>query len=170
MLYLLNYHPEHHEGHLKDNVYTFCLIKLLIHNLSKIWTSFFSPMVHRCKKCGDISKVTSGRRAEIENVKYDRPSDLHFHLRQQMLLLKCDCIFSMYGGLGKKAFFWILKRWFISRITSQNVQRLQNSANLASFLWGNLKSCQAKFFPLCTETTECIKKLARWPTGHKLRF
>ena len=42
-------------------------------------------MVHRCKKCGDISDVTSGGIAEIENVKNDRPSGFHFHLRQQML-------------------------------------------------------------------------------------
>ncbi len=62
-------------------------------------------MLHRCKKCSDISEVTSGGRAEIENVKNDRPSDVHFHLCQQMLLLKCHCVSSMYGALGKKAFF-----------------------------------------------------------------
>ena len=47
----------------------------------------------------------------------------------------------MYGELGKKAFFWILKRRFICWITctSQNVQKLQIFAILASFLWGNLK-------------------------------
>ncbi len=28
--------PEYPEGHLKDNVWIFCLIKVLIHNLSKI--------------------------------------------------------------------------------------------------------------------------------------
>ncbi len=71
-------------------------------------------MVHRCKKCSEISEVTSGGRAEIENVKNDRPSDLQSHLRQQMLLLKCHCTFSIYGALGKKAFCRILKRWFIS--------------------------------------------------------
>ena len=37
------------------------------------------------------------------------------------------------------AFFWILKRGFISWITSQNIQGLQIFAILASFLWGNLK-------------------------------
>ena len=43
-------------------------------------------MVHRYKKYIDILKVTSGGRAEIENVKNDQPSDNHIHLRQQMLL------------------------------------------------------------------------------------
>ncbi len=71
-------------------------------------------MVHRCEKCGDISEVTSGGRAEVENVKNDRPSDLQFHLHQQMLLLRCYCIFYIYGALGKKAFCRILKRLFIS--------------------------------------------------------
>ncbi len=52
-------------------------------------------MVHRCKKGNDISEVTSGGRAEIENVKNDRPSDLQSDLRQQMLLLKCYCTFNM---------------------------------------------------------------------------
>ena len=56
---LLINHPEYPEGHLKENVWIFSLIKLLIHNLSK--------MVHRCKKCDDISEVTSGGR--IGNVK-----------------------------------------------------------------------------------------------------
>ena len=77
-------------------------------------------MVHRCKKCSEISEVTSGSRAEIENVKNDRSSDLQCHLHQQMLLLKCLCIFYIYGALVKKAFCQILKRWFISRITGQN--------------------------------------------------
>ncbi len=47
--------------------------------------TFFLPMVHRCKKWGDISEVTSGGRAENQNVKNDMPSDLQFHLFQQML-------------------------------------------------------------------------------------
>ena len=119
-LSLLNYHPEYHEGHLKDSVCTFCLIKLPIHNISKIWMILFWPMVHRCKKCSDISEVTSGGRAEIENVKNDRSSDLQCHLHQQMLLLKCHCIFYIFGPLGKKAFCRILKRWFITWITGQN--------------------------------------------------
>ncbi len=78
-------------------------------------------MVHRSKKCSDISEVTPGGSAEIENVKNDRPSDLHFHLRQQMLLLKCHHTFYIYGVLGKKAFSRILKRWSISWIRGQNV-------------------------------------------------
>ena len=36
--------------------------------------------------------------------------------------------------IRQKAFFWILKRWFISLITSQNIQSLQIFAILASFL------------------------------------
>ncbi len=44
----------------------------------------------------------------------------------------------MYGALVKRAFFWIWKRWYISRITSQNVQRMKIFAILVSFLWGNL--------------------------------
>ncbi len=50
-------------------------------------------MGHRCKKCSDIPQVTSGGRAEIEDVKNDRPSDLQSHLHQQMLLLKGHCTF-----------------------------------------------------------------------------
>ncbi len=41
--------------------------------------------------------------------------------------------------IRKKAFCRILKRWFICRITDQNVQRLRIFVILASFLWGNLK-------------------------------
>ncbi len=82
-------------------------------------------MFHTYKKCSNISEVTSGGRAEIENVKNDRPSDSQFYLRQQMLLLKCHCTFPIYGVLGKKAFRQNLKRWFISWITGQNVQKLQ---------------------------------------------
>ncbi len=86
MLSLLNYHPEYPEGHVKDGVWIFCLIKLLIHNISKIWMYFFWLMVHRCKKCSDIVKVTSGGRAENENVKNDKLPDMQSHLCQQMLL------------------------------------------------------------------------------------
>ncbi len=96
-------------------------------------------MVHRCKKCSDISEVTSGGRGEIGNVKNDRLSEFQFHLCQQMLLEKSHCTFYIYGALGKKAFCRILKRWFIGWITCQNVQRLQIFAILASYLWGNLK-------------------------------
>ena len=46
-------------------------------------------MVHRCKKCRHISEVTSGGRAEIENMKNDSPSDWQANLLQQMLLIKC---------------------------------------------------------------------------------
>ncbi len=98
----------------------------------KNWMILFWPMVHRCKKCSDISEVTSGGRAEIENVKNDRPSNWHVHLRQQMLLLKCHCTFYIYGPLGRKAFCQILKRCFISWITSLNVQKLQIFAIFAS--------------------------------------
>ena len=96
-------------------------------------------MVQRCKKCGNISEVTSGGRGEIENLKNDKHSELQFHLRLQMLLLKCHCTFSIYGALGKMAFCRILKRWLLSWITSQNFQRLKVFVILASFLWGNLK-------------------------------
>ncbi len=82
-------------------------------------------MVRRYKKCSDISKVTSGGRAEIENVENDKVPDLQFHLCQQMLLLKYHCTFYMYGALGKNAFCRILKRLFINGITGQNVQRWQ---------------------------------------------
>ncbi len=44
--------------------------------------------------------VTSGGRAEIKNVKNDRPSDWHVYLRQQMLLLKWHCTFYIYRPLG----------------------------------------------------------------------
>ncbi len=36
----------------------------------------FLPMVHRYKMCSDILKVTSGGKAEIENVKNDKSSIL----------------------------------------------------------------------------------------------
>ncbi len=82
-------------------------------------------MVHRYKKCSDISEVTSGGRAEIENVENDMVSELPFHPRQQMLLLKYHCTFYICEALGKKAFCRILKRLFISGITGQNVQKWQ---------------------------------------------
>ena len=134
MLYLLNYHPEYPKGHLKDCVCTLCLIKFLIHNLSKIWMTFFWPMVHRCEKCIDISEVTSGGRAETENVKNDMPSYLQFHLCQQMLLLKCQCTFCIYGALGKRALCRISKRWFTTWIAGQNVQKLQILLFFASYI------------------------------------
>ncbi len=71
-------------------------------------------MVCRYKKCSKVSEVTSGGRAEIENVKNDRPSDLQFHLCQQMLPLKCHYTFYIYVALGKKAFCRTLKRWYIT--------------------------------------------------------
>ncbi len=73
-------------------------------------------MVHRYKKCSDISEVTSGGTAENENVENDKVSDLQFHLRQQMLFLKYHFTFYIYGALGKKSFCRILKRLFISGI------------------------------------------------------
>ena len=60
-------------------------------------------------------KVISGGRTENENVKNDRPSDLKFHLRQQMLLEKCHCIFCIYGALGKKAFCQIFSDFLPTR-------------------------------------------------------
>ena len=130
-LTLLNYQPGCPEEHLKDGVWTFCLIKQLLHNLSKIWTYLFWPMVHWCKKCVDISKVTYGGRAKIENVKNDMLSDLHFNLRQQMLFLICYLNFYIYGALGKKAFCRILKRLFITWITGHTVQNSQICAFFA---------------------------------------
>ncbi len=65
----------------------------------------------------------------------------------------------MYGVLGKKGLCRILKRWFIGRITGQNVQRLQIFAILASFLKGNLNaSCIEECNAKCTvcDTTELI--------------
>ncbi len=64
-------------------------------------TKPFGPTLHRCKKCSDISETTSGGRAEIENLKNDRTSDLQFHLRQQMLLLNCQHSFYICGALDK---------------------------------------------------------------------
>ena len=91
MLYLLNYHPEYPEGQrlyiLRDKTANTQSFKNL--NIT------FLPMVYRSKKSSDISEVTSGGRTEIKNVKNDRPSDLHFHVLQQTLLLKCHCTFSI---------------------------------------------------------------------------
>ncbi len=64
--------------------------------------SFLLLMIHRYKKWGDISKVTSGGRAEIKNLK----NDTHSHSPEmlQMLLLKCYCTFPIQGALGKNVF------------------------------------------------------------------
>ncbi len=67
------------------------------------------PMVHRCKKRSDISKVTSGGRAEIENVKNDRPSDFQFQFCPPMSLLKCHSIFTYMDCWEKNAFVRLLK-------------------------------------------------------------
>ena len=56
-----------------------------------------------------ISEVTSGGRAEIENVKNDRPLDLQFQLCYQRSLLKCPNTFYMYGLLGKNVLARFLK-------------------------------------------------------------
>ncbi len=64
----------------------------------------------------------------------DEPSG---HTAQFSLFQKAK--FKRAFVLCKKAFWQILKRGFIDGITGQNVQRLQISAILASFLWGNLK-------------------------------
>ena len=76
--------------------------------------------------------MTSGGRAEIENVKNDMPLDVQVHLRQQILLLKYHYIFYIYGALGKRAFCRNPKRWIIDWITGQNVQKSQNFAIFAS--------------------------------------
>ena len=66
----------------------------------------FWPMVHRRKKCTDISELTSGGRAEIENVKNDMLPVLQFNLCQQMLHFKCYC--TSMEHRAKKLFvgFW----------------------------------------------------------------
>ena len=62
--------------------------------------------------------------AEIENMKNDRLSHFQFQLYHQMSLLKCHSTFYIYGPLGKNDFCKILKRWLISWIIDQNVQRV----------------------------------------------
>ncbi len=47
--------------------------------------------------------------------------------------------FYIYGALCKKAFCRILKRWFISLITGQNVQKLQILLFFASYIAHILK-------------------------------
>ena len=59
----------------------------------------------------------------------------------------------IYGALDKKAFCRILKRWFISWITDQNVKRLHIFAILASFLYGNLKG---------TSLHQLLELFAKW--------
>ena len=115
-------------------------------------------MVHRFKKCIEISEVTSGGGAEIENVKNDMPSDLPFHLRQQMLLLKSHCTFYIYGALGKKAFCWILKRWFISRITGQNIQKLQ----ILLFFASSIASILKWLSQLVSECDQVVYDILEW--------
>ncbi len=69
----------------------------------------FWPIVCRYKKCSDISDVTSGGRAEINNVKNYRPSDFHFQLCQQRSLLNCHCSFYIYGQWDQKVCTHLLK-------------------------------------------------------------
>ncbi len=88
-------------------------------------------MVHRCKKYSDISEVTSGGRAEIENVKNDRPSDLHFNLRQQMLLVTA---FNTSMERWAKSPLFGFGKWFISQITGQN-------ADFCYFCFINIRYC-----------------------------
>ena len=60
----------------------------------------------------------------------------------------CECwtfwpviqpITNLFKIWQKAFFFWILKRWLISWITSKNVQKFQIFAISTSFPWGNLK-------------------------------
>ena len=56
----------------RSNFWTFYRIILLIYHLTKyinLTKFFFWPVVHRCKMCIHISKVTSGGKPEIENAK-----------------------------------------------------------------------------------------------------
>ncbi len=53
----------------KKNMYFWFWVRTM---LLKIWQKLFWPIVHRCKNCSHISEVTSGGRAEIEDVKNDR--------------------------------------------------------------------------------------------------
>ncbi len=63
--------------------------------------SFQNPTKSLFAQCSIDGEVTSGGRAEIEIVKNNMPSDLPFHLPQQMLLLKCHCTFNIYRQWGK---------------------------------------------------------------------
>ncbi len=74
-------------------------------------------MVHRCKKCYDISEVASVGGAEIANLKACHFSHFQFLLCHQRSLLRCHYIFYIYGVLGNKAFCRSLKRWFIHVIS-----------------------------------------------------
>ncbi len=79
--------------------------------------------------------------------------------------------------IRQKAFFCrILKRWFISWITGQNVQTLQIFAIFESFLWGNPKkeeihkinktkpSCSLWVKYKCWSTNTINKRLAWFPS------
>ncbi len=56
------------------------------------------------------------------------------------MTLKCHCTFYIYGALGKKAFCRIWKRWFISWITGQNVQKLRILLFFTSYIAGILNA------------------------------
>ncbi len=71
------------------------------------------------------------------------------------------CTFYIYGALGKKAFCRILKRRFISRITGQNIRKLQNFAISASFLYSYIK--RRVSFPADLYTLQ----LYSIPSGHR---
>ena len=140
--------------YLKDSVWTFYHKKLTIHNISTNWMTPFWPIVHRCKKCSDISEVTSGGRAELKMWKM---TGWHVHLCQHMLLLKCHCTFYIYGTLGRESFC------FISWITALNVQKLQIFAIFAPYLasivnWGKINW-------VCTEI--CNKNYSNWSSMAK---
>ena len=83
---------------------------------------------------------------------------LLYHLFKIGRLLKCHCTFYIYEALGKKAFCWILKRWFISCITGKNVQKLQILLFFASYIAYILK---VEGF--------LISSLSLWPTHTTLQ-
>ena len=82
---------------------------------------FFLLMVHRCKKCSDISEVTYGGRAEIEKVKNDRASDLPFQLCHHSPLLKIFNVIEFFKSMDRISLSQIFKWWFISWITYKEV-------------------------------------------------
>ena len=105
-----------------SNLYTFCLITLLINHLSKILMTLFWPVVQRCQKCSDIWKVTSGEWAEIENVKKNaEPRIFNFCSSTRWHFLNVNALFSIYRPLVKKGLYGFLKDGELLNKTEQNI-------------------------------------------------
>ncbi len=70
--------PDIHEAQ-KHWFFTFCLIFLSNHYVSKIWMILFWPRVDRWEKWSQNGKMPPGGRVEIENIRYAKSDILNFN-------------------------------------------------------------------------------------------